>query len=201
MMRFYLIANFIYIRRAGVMGKRHAAGKKSNNIGPLSILFNTCSQLIFAVAMMIFFLAPAWSIAGPAPVQMVAEGSDGNSSDGSNPSGGSETALPDLFSGAMSYHIPIEVPAGRNGMEPTVALRYWSNGGGNGWLGVGWDMELGSIQRAVKYGVDYTSDNYQFKTNDFISDIVQLSNTNNPLNNPQYLATIESKFSRILTGC
>jgi hypothetical protein len=34
------------------------------------------------------------------------------------------TALPDVFSGSMSYQIPIEVPSGRKGMAPQSALTY-----------------------------------------------------------------------------
>ena len=37
---------------------------------------------------------------------------------------------PDLSTGAMSYSIPIEVPAGRRGMAPALALSYW---GRRGW--------------------------------------------------------------------
>ncbi len=99
------------------------------------------------------------------------------------------TALPDLFTGAMSYQIPIEVPAGRNGMKPDIALQYRSSNG-NGWVGVGWELELGSIQRSEKNGVNYSADSFQIKTSSSLSDIVNVGNN-------EYLNMVESQFSRI----
>lgn len=41
--------------------------------------------------------------------------------------------------GSLSYSIPLELPAGTAGMGPGLSLEYNSNGG-NGILGVGWDL-------------------------------------------------------------
>ena len=41
--------------------------------------------------------------------------------------------------GAFTYSIPIEVPQGRAGMQPSLSLTY-SSGAGNGWLGEGWSL-------------------------------------------------------------
>jgi hypothetical protein len=66
-------------------------------------------------------------------------------------------------SGAAEYRIPIRVPPGIAGMEPKLALVYNSQGG-NGLLGVGWNLEgLSSIARCprtlaqdgVRGGVNY----------------------------------------------
>ena len=49
--------------------------------------------------------------------------------------------------GAYTYTIPLEVPAGRVGMQPALALTY-SSGAGNGILGVGWSLSgLSTISR------------------------------------------------------
>lgn len=50
----------------------------------------------------------------------------------------------------LSY--PIEVPPGRGGMQPNLAVRY-SSGGGNGWLGQGWDLPVPSITVDTRWGV------------------------------------------------
>ncbi len=65
-----------------------------------------------------------------------------------------DSAAPDLFTGTMRHSIPIVVPAGRKGMEPKLSLTYRSMPQ-NGWLGLGWELEVGDIERSMKYGVDY----------------------------------------------
>ncbi|MBX3722405.1 MAG: VCBS repeat-containing protein [Turneriella sp.] len=53
--------------------------------------------------------------------------------------------------GGYSEIIPIEIPAGRNGVQPKLALSYTSNSG-NGFLGVGWKLQgLQAITR-INYG-------------------------------------------------
>ena len=55
-------------------------------------------------------------------------------------------------SGTANMSYPIELPAGRQGMQPNLALTY-SSGGGNGWLGVGWDLSVPSITVETRWGV------------------------------------------------
>jgi len=55
--------------------------------------------------------------------------------------------------GAATYSIPLEVPPGRAGMAPKLALRYNSYQS-NSWIGVGWDLDMGAIQRSTKFGVN-----------------------------------------------
>jgi YD repeat-containing protein len=57
-------------------------------------------------------------------------------------------------SGAFAYSVPIVVPPGRNGLTPQLALTYNSSGG-NGFLGVGWNLPIGYVMRSTKNGVDY----------------------------------------------
>jgi len=57
----------------------------------------------------------------------------------------------DKFSGAFSYSIPIKVPPGRGGFEPDLMLLYRSTNS-HSWLGQGWDLNPGRIERSTKDG-------------------------------------------------
>jgi hypothetical protein len=66
---------------------------------------------------------------------------------------------PDIagMSGAATYSIPISVqPKGHGGIVPKLQLTYNSSLR-NGPLGVGWSLDLGSIQRNTKKGRGYTA--------------------------------------------
>jgi len=54
--------------------------------------------------------------------------------------------------GAANVSYPIEVPPGRKGMQPNLAVQYNSDGG-NGWLGQGWDLSVPSISVETRWGV------------------------------------------------
>ncbi|WP_235592866.1 SpvB/TcaC N-terminal domain-containing protein [Leptospira interrogans] len=56
--------------------------------------------------------------------------------------------------GTVNLTYPIHTPSGRAGVEPKLNLTY-SSTGGDGWLGVGWSLGLGSITRTPEYGALY----------------------------------------------
>jgi len=98
------------------------------------------------------------------------------------------------FAGSASFSIPIQVLPGRLGVAPSVTLSY-SSMGGNGFLGVGWNLDMGSIQRRTKDGLNYTVDDFIFSKGGSTSDLVYVSGTTVK----QYTAKIEDgsfiKFS------
>lgn len=53
--------------------------------------------------------------------------------------------------GAVSFSYPLDIPAGRGGVEPQIGLSY-SSSGGDGWLGIGWSLGMGAITRTTRYG-------------------------------------------------
>ncbi|MCC6579679.1 MAG: hypothetical protein IT440_04505 [Phycisphaeraceae bacterium] len=83
------------------------------------------------------------------------DGGGGGQSGGPSSASGPSSILnyqTDLFTGRFSYQVPIFVAPARQGTQPTLAIGYNSSGG-NGWCGVGWTLDVGSIQRDTREGV------------------------------------------------
>ncbi len=100
-----------------------------------------------ALTFVLFFgtgLCRAENVAPKAPDTNVKSASSGAPA----PSGSADNFL---FTGSFLYSIPIDVVPGLNGMQPQLALQYNSNQS-NSWVGMGWDLSLGSIQRSTKNG-------------------------------------------------
>lgn len=89
---------------------------------------------------------------------------------------GSSISAPasNTFAGAASFSFPIAVPPGRLGLAPNISLNYNSLGG-NGWVGVGWDFDMGSIQRNTKFGLDYAKNDFVFSKGGSSSELVNIS--------------------------
>jgi RHS repeat-associated protein len=54
--------------------------------------------------------------------------------------------------GTAALNYPIELPAGRAGVQPSLAVAY-NSGGGDGWLGMGWDLGLPMVSIDTRFGV------------------------------------------------
>ncbi|MBL7130493.1 MAG: VCBS repeat-containing protein [Candidatus Omnitrophica bacterium] len=110
---------------------------------------------------------------------------------GSEPFSSSEKFQVEPSTGTATLSIPIEVAQGRKGIQPSIALMYNSSSP-NGILGVGWSLELGSIQRSTKRGVptyDDSQDTFVLVQNGSTQELV--STTGN-----EYRAKIEGAFMR-----
>ena len=71
--------------------------------------------------------------------------------------GGAVTGLgekfsPDLFTGTGNFAVPIQLPAGRHGLEPQLTLGY-STGDGNGPFGLGWSLSVPGVSRKTSHGL------------------------------------------------
>lgn len=108
----------------------------------------------------------------------------------------------DPFTGTATTSIPLQVFSGRNGLQPNLQLTY-SSGTGNGWVGMGWKLELGAIERNTRFGVIYnetSADNgkvYAVRLSGVSAELVKLNPGNST--DPEYRAKIESGFMRIRT--
>src|SRR5579862_7109653 len=58
----------------------------------------------------------------------------------------------DPFTGRFSYAVPFELAPARHNSTPKIELAY-NSANPNGWCGLGWDIDLGYIERETKYGV------------------------------------------------
>ncbi|MBI5050671.1 MAG: hypothetical protein HZC11_07350 [Nitrospirae bacterium] len=96
----------------------------------------------------------------------------------------------DPFTGRAMFSVPINVPVGRKGVQPNIALTY-ASGSGNGILGVGWSLELGSIQRSTKRGVPKydSTDTFIFNSQGSNQELVNIGGN-------EYRSKIEGSFSR-----
>ena len=116
---------------------------------------------------------------------------------GSNDAGGKSIALSALtvdtfqFTGAAAGKIPIFVPPGRLGIQPNLALIYNSYLK-NGWVGVGWDLDLVAIQRSTRHGVDYGGNDFVVLINGSSSELVE----RHEWGSDYYGAKIESRFTK-----
>jgi hypothetical protein len=87
------------------------------------------------------------------------------SGEGSTPfTGLAQAPEANLFTGALTTAIPIEVPSGRRSMTPQLALQYTSSGG-PGPFGFGWDVPIGRIERSTTWGVPRCTGSH---TDDFV---------------------------------
>jgi RHS repeat-associated protein len=67
-------------------------------------------------------------------------------------SGLGETFSPDAFTGTGNVTVPIALPPGRLGLQPSLSLSY-SSGAGNGPFGLGWQISVPGVNRKTSRGV------------------------------------------------
>jgi RHS repeat-associated protein len=65
--------------------------------------------------------------------------------------------------GDAHVNYPIEIPPGRNGMQPALAFSYNSSGS-NGWIGLGWDLAVPAITIDTRWGVPRYWDDVETET-------------------------------------
>lgn len=81
--------------------------------------------------------------------------------------------LAENFTGAAISSFPLLVPPGRADIAPNLQLQYNSYSKVNSWVGVGWTLDLGSIRRTTKNGVDYNGNDFTAVINGGSQQLVQ----------------------------
>ena len=100
---------------------------------------------------------------------------------------------PSVFTGSVSTKIPLIAPPGRGGIAPNLALNY-SSSSKNGWIGVGWSLGMGSIQRSAKNGMDCDGNDYVASASGGTSELIAVNIDGEGYG--EYSAKIESSFSK-----
>ena len=62
--------------------------------------------------------------------------------------------------GVATTSFPIKLPSGRNGMQPSLQVSYNSEGG-NGWMGLGWNLSMEAVTLNTKWGAPLFDGNYE----------------------------------------
>ncbi len=88
------------------------------------------------------------------PIALMSFGSDGTPTAPAPNILSAQTSLPrvDNFSGALTQRIKLDIPPGRNGLQPDLALEYNSQNTEDGIVGYGWRVSIPYIQRLNKTG-------------------------------------------------
>lgn len=110
-----------------------------------------------------------WSLTLAPAISSAQAPQGANTGDGSTPfTGLAQAPEANLFVGAATLAVPIEVPPGRGAMTPSLALTYNSSAKQSP-FGYGWSLPIGTIQRCLKRGVPSCHDSTY--RNDFVLEL------------------------------
>ncbi|MBK8195482.1 MAG: hypothetical protein IPK76_20560 [Lewinellaceae bacterium] len=104
--------------------------------------------------------------------------------------------------GTANLSFPLKLPAGRHGMQPQLAIQYNSEGG-NGWLGLGWDLSVPSISIDTRWDIPQYHPDFQSETYSLGGSMLSPNAHRNdwtPRQGPimQFYPRIEQQYDKIL---
>ncbi|MGG8495190.1 SpvB/TcaC N-terminal domain-containing protein [Tenacibaculum sp. TC6] len=103
--------------------------------------------------------------------------------------------------GSANVGYPIVVPAGRQGMQPSIGIQYNSSSG-NGWLGVGWDLQIPSIAIDTRWGVPRYSTTEETETysmgGQMLTPVAHRGELQPRTGEKQFYPRVEGSFNKII---
>jgi len=115
------------------------------------------ARLLIVVFLLIFLSSQSWAYLFPGG----SEAGSGKNIDIENGLSSASVGV-DTFTGAAQISYALSVPPGRRNVNPQLGLLYNSQGG-NGWIGVGWHLDMGYIVRDTSSGIpSYDDDQDKF---------------------------------------
>ncbi len=103
--------------------------------------------------------------------------------------------------GDANLGYPINIPPGRQGMQPQLAIQY-NSGGGNGWLGLGWNLQVPSISIDTRWGVpryDLQKETETYLINgEQLSPIAHKGELVNRTTDKRFYRRVEGAFDKII---
>lgn len=106
-----------------------------------------------------------------------------------------EKFAPDIHTGTGNFSVPISIPAGRNGVQPQLALSY-STGNGNSPFGMGWALSAPMVSRKTAKGVPIYDDGVDVFVLSGAEDLVPVGSESSKT--IRYRPRTEGSFERIL---
>ena len=92
--------------------------------------------------------------------------------------------------GAFTQRIPLDIPPGRNGLQPDVTLDYNSQRTQDGIVGYGWSLSIPYIERLNKTGSQDLYGNSSFFTSSIEGELASEATTTPPNPSPTILDTL-----------
>ena len=103
--------------------------------------------------------------------------------------------------GDAQVTFPISVPPGRAGVQPDLSLSY-SSSAGNSWLGLGWDLSVGSVSVDTRWGVPRYNPSQESETYQLNGDQLSPTAVRSTLESRQaekvFQPRVQGSFERII---
>ena len=103
--------------------------------------------------------------------------------------------------GSAALNYPIKLPSGRAGMQPQLSISYKS-GGGNGWLGLGWNLNIPAITIDTRWGVPRYDEKLETETyslnGEQLSPVAHRGTPVGRIANKQFYPRVEGSFNKII---